>query len=131
MKDNNCIFCKIVAKEIPAEIVYEDKDLLAFIDVNPVHLGHTLLIPKEHYVWMQEAPDNIISKIFLKTKQIMLAMKKGFSSDYIKLGVVGNEVPHFHIHLIPKKLNENREGRITYTSAKQMTEYADKIRKNL
>jgi len=132
MKDPNCIFCKIVSKEIHAEIIYEDDDLLAFIDINPVHLGHTLLIPKEHYMWMQETPDNIIGKIFLKAKQIMLAMKKGFLSDYIKLGVVGNEVPHFHVHLIPHKLLEDKkEGRKTYTNAKQMAEYAEKIRKEL
>jgi histidine triad (HIT) family protein len=130
MRDKNCIFCKISAKEIPAEIIYEDEDFLAFLDVNPAYFGHTLLIPKEHYVWMQETPDQTIGRIFVLAKKIMLAIKKGLAADYVVLSVVGNEVPHFHIHLIPRG-KDNTTGRKTYTCSEQKCDYAEKIKSNL
>ena len=60
----NCIFCKIVKGEIPADKIYEDKDFLAFLDIRPVSHGHILIIPKEHIIWMQDVSDEMISKIF-------------------------------------------------------------------
>jgi histidine triad (HIT) family protein len=132
-KDKDCIFCKIISKEIPAEIVYEDNKFLALLDINPVSPGHTLLIPKTHHIWMQEAPDDLIGNIFIQAKKIMLALKKTFNSDYVKIGVVGNEIPHFHIHIIPKKNGDKNEGgsRLIYKDKKQLTECAENIRRNL
>ena len=98
----NCIFCKIINKEIPANMIYEDKKFLAFLDIKPVSEGHLIIIPKKHIVWMQEADDQTISEIFKLTKKLMLALKKGIKCDYVQVGIVGNEVPHFHIHLIPR-----------------------------
>jgi len=102
MKQNNCIFCKIGKKEIPCEKIYENKNFLAFLDIKPIADGHILIIPKKHIVWMQEADDKTITEIFKIAKKIMLALKKGLKCDYVQLGIVGNEVPHFHIHLIPR-----------------------------
>jgi len=104
---NNCIFCKIVKGEIPSDKVYEDKNSLVFLDIKPVSLGHLLIIPKKHVVWMQEAEDKIISDIFKLTKKMMLAIKKGLKCDYVQVSIVGNEVPHFHIHLIPRYHGDN------------------------
>lgn len=98
----NCIFCKIIKKEIPCSDVYEDNNFLAFLDIQPVSDGHLLLIPKKHVVWMQEAEDEIISEIFKLTKKLMLVMKKGINCDYVQVSIVGKDVPHFHIHLIPR-----------------------------
>jgi len=98
----NCIFCKIAKGEIPSTKIYEDKDFLAFLDIKPVADGHLLIIPKKHLVWMQEAEDEIVSEIFKLTKKLMLATKKGLGCDYVQMSVVGNEVPHFHVHLIPR-----------------------------
>ncbi len=103
---NTCIFCKIISKEIPANIVYENEKFLAFLDINPVHKGHLLLIPKEHHVWMQDTPDEIISEIFILTKKLMVAMQQGINAGYVQVAVVGTEVPHFHIHLIPHSLDD-------------------------
>jgi histidine triad (HIT) family protein len=130
---NDCIFCKIVAKEIPAEIVYEDADFLAFMDINPVHPGHVLVIPKTHYIWMQEAPDEIVGKIFILSKKIMLSLKISYRADYVKVGVVGNEVPHFHIHLIPRHLHNQAEPmpRGKYKDADEIAKHAQKIKGNL
>ena len=100
MKD--CIFCKIVNKEIPSEKIYESKNFLSFLDIQPVSHGHILIIPKKHIVWMQEADDKIISGIFKLSKKLMKSMKKGIKCDYVQLSVSGTDVPHFHIHLIPR-----------------------------
>jgi histidine triad (HIT) family protein len=105
--DANCIFCKIAKKEIPSDIVFEDKNFFAFLDINPVSHGHILIIPKEHIIWMQEANDKIISDIFILTKKLMLVMKKAMPCDYVQVSVNGEEVPHFHIHLIPRYFNDD------------------------
>jgi histidine triad (HIT) family protein len=132
-KDNNCVFCKIINKEIPAEIVYEDNNFLAFLDINPVHPGHTLVIPKKHYIWMQETPDKEVSEIFILSKKLMITLQKTYGADYIKVGVVGNEVPHFHIHLIPRHLHNQAEPmpRGNYKDKDEIAEHAEKIRNNL
>jgi histidine triad (HIT) family protein len=126
---NDCIFCKIVKGEILADKIYEDKEFLAFLDIKPVSHGHILIIPKEHMVWMQDASDETISKIFILTKKIMTAMKNGLPCDYVLESVAGNEVPHFHIHLIPRYLNDGlREfPRIDYKGGEHQTKIKEKI----
>lgn len=103
----NCIFCKIVKKEIPANVVYEDKNFLAFLDIQPVSNGHILIIPKKHIAWMQDTDDLTISEIFKLSKKLMLALKNGIKSDYVQVSVVGKDIPHFHIHLIPRYFDDN------------------------
>lgn len=105
--DSNCIFCKIAKGEIPCNKVFENKKFLVFLDIKPVNQGHLLIIPKKHIIWMQEADDKTIAEIFKLTKKMMLALKKGLKCDYIQESVVGNEVPHFHIHLIPRYAGDN------------------------
>jgi histidine triad (HIT) family protein len=103
----DCIFCKIVKGEIPCDKIYEDKKFLVFLDIKPVSYGHLLIIPKKHTVWMQEVDDKTIANIFKLTKKMMLALKKGLKCDYIQESVVGNEVPHFHIHIFPRYFTEH------------------------
>lgn len=107
MQDQNCIFCKIGKGEIPCSKIYENKDFLAFLDIKPVSDGHLLIIPKEHTVWMQDTKDEIISNIFVLAKKMMSAQKSGLPCDYVQLSVVGTEMPHFHIHLIPRHNGDN------------------------
>jgi histidine triad (HIT) family protein len=128
---NDTIFGKIIRKEVPATIVYEDNDFLAFLDINPVAKGHTLLIPKEHYAWIHEVPDNVVAAIFVKAKELINAMRQGLPCDYVQIGVVGNEVPHFHIHLIPRMLGDNIHGpHVTYQDG-EMQQCADRIKSAL
>ena len=103
----NCIFCKIIKKEIPADIVYEDENFFAFLDIQPVSDGHILIVPKRHIVWMQDADDGTIAEIFKLSKKLMLAIKKGVGCDYVQLSIVGKDIPHFHIHLIPRYFGDN------------------------
>ena len=102
----NCIFCKIAKKEIPSEKVYENKSLFAFLDINPISDGHILIIPKKHATWMQEADDQSIAGVFKLAKKLMLALKKGLKCDYVQISVGGTDVPHFHVHLIPRYHND-------------------------
>ncbi len=97
--DENCIFCKIVAGEIPSYKVYEDADFLAFLDINPRSPGHTLVIPKEHYRWVWDVPNT--SAYFEISKKIALAQRKAFGVDGVWSRISGEEVPHAHIWVFP------------------------------
>jgi histidine triad (HIT) family protein len=107
MEKENCIFCKIANGEIPKTFIYKDERFLVFLDIKPVSDGHIIITPREHIVLMQEADDVTISEIFKLTKKMMLALKKGLPCDYVQESVVGNEIPHFHIHLIPRHHGDN------------------------
>jgi len=99
---DNCIFCKIVAGEIPSYKVYEDDKCMAFLDIRPVTLGHTLIIPKEHYRWVQDIPNDLFSYLFLKAKELMFKLKERLNADYIQVNIAGEEVHHAHVWLIPR-----------------------------
>ncbi len=126
---NDTIFGKIIRGEIPSTTVYEDGDALAFLDINPVAKGHVLLIPKAHFVWMQDTPDELLAPLFLTAKKLMRAMIAGLGCDYVQLSVVGKDVPHFHIHLIPRFQNDGLTGwpTLAYTEG-EPDQYAKKIK---
>lgn len=96
---SDCIFCKIVAKEIPAHIVYEDNDFLAFLDINPRSPGHTQIIPKKHYRWVWDVPN--AGEYFEVAKKIALAQKKTFDTEMVLCRITGEDVPHAHIWIFP------------------------------
>lgn len=127
----SCIFCKIAKKEIPAEIVHEDDVSLSFLDINPVHEGHLLIIPKVHFASFEETPDEIVEKLFVKSKELMSVLQKAVGADYVVVSVVGIDIPHFHIHLIPKYMDDGHHGWPTkkYDSIERMKEVGEKIRK--
>lgn len=105
MHDLNCVFCKIVSGEIPAgTIVYENEYVIAFPDLHPVATGHTLLIPKEHYKWFYEVPGDIANEWFAAAQNISLQLKEEYGADYVELKIIGVDIPHTHIHLIPRKI---------------------------
>jgi histidine triad (HIT) family protein len=98
---DNCIFCKIVKKEIPAQVVYEDNDFLAFLDIHPQSPGHTQVIPKEHLRWVWDHPQ--AGAYFEVAKKVALAQRLAFKTDFILSKIVGDEVPHAHIWVFPNK----------------------------
>lgn len=102
---NDCIFCKIVKREIPCHKIYEDDNFLAFLDISPVSLGHTLLIPKNHFRWVYDVPNS--SELWQVAQKIAIALKDSkLNPDFVSFLTVGNEVPHAHIHIIPRTLND-------------------------
>lgn len=97
---SGCIFCKIVAGEIPSVKIYEDADFLAFLDIRPRSPGHTLIIPKQHYQWVWDVPN--VGAYFEVVRNIARAMQTAFgSTGEIHSRIVGEEVPHAHIWLYP------------------------------
>ena len=109
----DCIFCKISKGEIPCDKIYENENFLAFLDIKPVSDGHLLIIPKKHFIWMQEADDKTISEIFKLTKKMMLVLKETLKCDFVQVSIVGEEMPHFHIHLIPRYLSDKLPNFLT------------------
>ena len=97
MKD--CIFCKIVAGEIPSYKVYEDNDFLALLDINPQSPGHVQVITKKHYRWVWDVPN--VGEYFEVVRKIALAQQKVFNTDWILSKIVGDEVTHAHIWVYP------------------------------
>jgi pantetheine-phosphate adenylyltransferase len=95
-----CIFCKIVEREIKALRIFENKKFLAFLDKNPRNLGHTLVIPKKHFRFIWDIP--YIDEFFKFAKKIVKAQRKAFDTDWIIAPVLGDEIWHAHLHLIPR-----------------------------
>lgn len=104
----NCVFCKIVKKEISAHIVYEDENFMAFLDINPQSPGHVQVIPKEHYRWVWDIPN--IGAYFEVVRKIAKAQQKAFGTEWILSKIVGDEVEHAHTWIYPAKAGEKMEG---------------------
>lgn len=103
----DCLFCKIIAGEIPCTKVYEDEDILAFLDINPVNIGHTLVIPKEHFANIYETPSDVLAKIMDTAKTLSIATKTALSADGINIEmnndpIAGQVIFHTHLHVIPR-----------------------------
>ncbi len=95
------IFSKIIAGEIPAHKIYEDDKVLAFLDIAPNRPGHTLLIPKKPVEFIWQMTDDDYSYLMLTTKQLGSHLKNKLGTKYVGVQVVGADVPHAHVHLIP------------------------------
>ncbi len=95
------IFSRIVAREIPAHILREDDDFLAFLDVRPIRDGHTLVIPKEEIDDVFDLPDPILSGLLPFARPVAQAIKQVTGAARVGMAVVGLEVPHAHVHLVP------------------------------
>lgn len=110
-KTNDCVFCKITRKEIPADVVYEDENFLAFLDINPINNGHVILIPKAHYENLYRTPNETLSDIVPLLKKLAVAVKQAVKADGINIGMnndgaAGQIVPHAHFHIIPRFAND-------------------------
>ncbi len=99
-----CIFCEIVGKRIPAFQVYEDDDFVAFLDVNPLNKGHTLIVPKEHVRWVWEVKK--FGDYFKVAKAVAVAAVKVLDAKFVNIVTAGLGVPHAHIHVIPRFEND-------------------------
>ncbi len=95
------IFSSIVKGEIPCHKVAEDEHYLAFLDINPLAVGHTLVIPKRETDYIFDIPDEEYQGLFLFAKQVALAVENVIPCQRIGIAVIGLEVPHAHIHLVP------------------------------
>ena len=105
-----CVFCKIVNKEIPAYTVYEDENVIAFLDINPVSEGHILVVPKKHYERITEMPEEDFRKFSESLQKVVKLVENKLSKDYniiVNHGErAGQVIKHVHFHIIPRYGNE-------------------------
>jgi histidine triad (HIT) family protein len=132
----DCVFCKIAKGEIPSYKVYEDKDFVAFLDINPFAKGHTLLIPKKHAKWVWDLSQKDNSDLMNLTKRIATAMAKRFNTEWVVEGVAGIDIPHAHVHIIPRKIGDGLGAFPSKIldpkpSGKEMEELAEGIKKEI
>jgi histidine triad (HIT) family protein len=107
----DCIFCKIVRKEIPANIVYEDDSTLGFLSTGPTNPGHTLVIPKDHVENVYAMDEQHYEPVMRTVKKMAVAVKQGMSADGINVhmnndGPAGQVIFHAHIHIIPRFIGD-------------------------
>ncbi|MEH0155636.1 HIT family protein [Limibacter armeniacum] len=127
------IFSKIIAGEIPSYKVYEDDKYLAFLDVFPLKKGHVLLVPKQEVDYMFDMEDEDLAGLYIVAKKLAAAIKKAYPCKKVGQAVIGLEVPHAHLHLVPL----NDIGDLNFTSEKlklapeEMQEIADNIKQYL
>ena len=105
--DVNCVFCKIIDGKIPAYKIYEDNDVLAFLDVNPVTYGHTLVVPKDHYESFLSTPKDIMNKVMNVAQRIGQVQMEQLRAKGVNILIncyeaAGQVVKHFHVHVIPR-----------------------------
>ena len=129
---SDSIFTKIIKGEIPCYKIAEDDRFIAFLDVSPIKKGHTLVVPKAQIDYLFDLDDSLLSDLMIFAKKVAQKMERAISCERIGIAVIGLEVPHAHIHLVPL----DTVGDIDFSqpklqlSAMEMTEIADSIRIN-
>ncbi|OGJ16084.1 hypothetical protein A3K73_05695 [Candidatus Pacearchaeota archaeon RBG_13_36_9] len=98
---DNCRFCQIAQKKVQDYVIWEDKNFIAFLDVNPVKSGHCMLIPKRHTDYFFDLDDELYLGLFKTAKKLSEPIRKVIGAKRIGITVVGFDVPHAHLHLIP------------------------------
>ena len=127
------IFSKIIAGEIPCFKIAEDEGFFAFLDINPMSKGHTLVIPKLEEDYIFNLDDKTLAEMTLFAKKIAIAIEKAVTCGRVGVAVIGLEVTHAHIHLIPinKESDMNFKNPKLKLSDEEMIEIAEKIKRNL
>lgn len=110
-QQDNCVFCKIVQRRIPADIIQEDELTLSFMDINPANEGHTLVIAKAHYETLLEVEDHALAAVALTSRRIAQAIQQALQPDGLRVGqfngaAAGQTVFHYHLHLIPVRAGQ-------------------------
>ena len=112
--NNDCLFCKIIAGEIPSQKVYEDEHTFAFLDIHPINRGHTLVIPKAHHANLYEVPKETFAQVMETVRMLAPKIKQAVGSEGINIGInneaaAGQLVFHLHVHIIPRFTGDGHE----------------------
>ena len=134
----DCIFCKIVKGELPSTKIYEDEDILAFLDINPINIGHSLIIPKKHYVNIYDTPEDTLGNMMKVAKIISKSIKTELKADGVNVTMnsdpaAGQVVFHSHLHVIPRVTSDGFglwQGRRPYEEG-EAKGIAEKIAKSI
>ena len=138
MSAAECLFCKMIAGKIPVTKIYENDDILAFLDIGPISDGHTLVIPKQHYEKLDECPPELLAKVASHLGKIAKAVSAAMNSDGYNVlcnngRAAGQVINHLHFHIIPRRAGDgvfNRWPSFQYPEGK-IEEIATQIREKL
>ncbi len=124
------IFTKIINREIPGYILAEDENFISFLDINPLVLGHCLVVPKKEVDYIFDLEDSDLSHLMIFAKKVSLAVKKVIPCKRVGMAVIGLEVPHTHVHLVPLNVMDdiNFSRPKLHPSADDLASVAEKIR---
>lgn len=138
MLKDNCVICSITNKEIKSHLLFEDDNLIAFLDHRPIFFGHCLLAPKKHYQTFYDLPTLEIENYFLTLQKIGKAVEKGMDAagSFIAMNnIISQSIPHFHIHIVPRNIKDGLKGffwpRQKYRDEDHMKEVQINIKKFL
>jgi histidine triad (HIT) family protein len=133
-----CEFCNIISGKAPAEIVFENEQSIAILDIKPIHYGHTLVIPRRHYETFLEVPDDVLFHCIKATNVVARAIVAATNAPGLNIfsnngKAAGQSVFHFHFHVTPRFENDNIKFVLTLKkySNDEMTEYANRLRRSI
>ena len=125
-------------RELPASVIYEDEEVMAFLDIRPLAIGHALVIPKGHYVDIFDIPEKLLTQIQIVTKKISIPIKKATEADGISIiqqngKAAGQDIFHLHVHVVPRFEAQKmpRFGELKEAKRAKLDEIADKIKEKL
>ena len=131
----DCLFCRIIAGTVPAQIVLDDDVAVAFLDARPVFKGHVLIAPREHYVTLADLPAGLVGPLFGRVRRLSAAMPPAFGAQgsFVALNnIVSQSVPHLHVHVVPRTRGDGLRGffwpRVKYASDAEAADYAKRLR---
>jgi histidine triad (HIT) family protein len=130
----DCLFCRIVSGELPATIVYEDDNSVAFLDHRPLFPGHTLLVPREHVETLGELPAKLVGPYFEAAQLLSRVVESAMEAEGTFVAMnnrVSQSVPHLHVHIVPRRKKDGLKGffwpRTKYKADEEMEEVKNKI----
>jgi histidine triad (HIT) family protein len=130
----DCVFCSIVAEEVPADVVLDEPDLVAFLDRRPVFKGHVLLVPRRHVDTLLDLPADLHAAVLGATQRLAAAVVEalGAQGTFVAMNnVVSQSVPHLHVHVVPRTKGDGLRGffwpRTSYASEQESAEHAARI----
>ena len=131
---DECLFCRIVSGELPATVVFEDENTVAFLDHRPLFPGHTLLVPRQHVETLGELPIKLVAPYFEAAQLLSLAVESAMDAEGTFVAMnnrVSQSVPHLHVHVVPRRRKDGLKGffwpRTKYKSDEEMEEVRSKI----
>jgi len=133
-----CVFCAIVAGDLPAHVVAESEHTIAFLDQRPLFPGHTLVVPREHVVTLRDLPDALLTPFFTEVRRVAAGVEDALGADgtfVAENNVVSQSVPHLHVHVVPRRRKDGLRGffwpRQRYADEAEAAAVADRIREVL
>lgn len=132
----NCVFCRIICGQLPSCKIYDDGEIIAFMDIGPIIKGHILVVPKRHYAHLLETPPEVLEKLIVAAQKIAGAQKRALRSDGINImqsngQAAGQVVEHIHFHVIPRFSADGHHWNWKpqqYADSAEMQAFADKIK---